>query len=102
MKKDFNGFTDRHAQIVVFAPHEPETVKAYWQKEDLPFIGVPDPDGQLGKRFGQEWHLFKLGRMPAMLIVDPKGTVIFSQYAKHMADIPENRVVFRILEGLKP
>lgn len=101
MKQDIKQFTDRHFQIVVIAPHGAEKVKTYWEKEDLPFIGIPDPDGILGKLYGQEWNLIKLGRMPALFIIDQKGSIAFAQYAKNMADIPENRELFKILDLLK-
>jgi len=101
MKQDIIQFTDRMAQIVVIAPHETEKVKAYWEKEHIPFIGIPDPDGKIGKLYGQEWNLIKLGRMPALFIIDQKGSIAFSQYAKNMADIPENGKLLQILDGLK-
>jgi TolB-like protein len=54
----------------------------------------------LGKLYGQEWNLIKLGRMPALFIIDQKGSIAFAQYAKNMADIPENSELLHILEGL--
>ena len=101
MKRDIKQFKDKKAQIVVIAPHGTAKVKSYWEKENLPFIGIPDSDGTLGKLYGQEWNLIKLGRMPALFIIDQKGEIAFAQYAKNMADIPENTELFKILEGLK-
>jgi peroxiredoxin len=101
MKKEFQQFRSRQARIVVIAPHEVEKAKSYWEKESLPFIGIPDPEGTLGELYGQEWNLIKLGRMPALFIIDQKGSIAFSQYAKNMADIPENTELLQILEGLK-
>ena len=60
MKGDIKQFTDRNTQIVVIAPHEKARVRAYWEKNNLPYIGIPDPDGTLGKLYGQEWTLIKL------------------------------------------
>lgn len=37
--------------------------------------------------------------MPALFVVDRKGTIVFSQYAKNMTDIPENQDLFKIPEG---
>lgn len=101
MKQDIKQFMDRTAQVVVIAPHGTAEVKTYWEKENLPFIGIPDSDGTLGKLYGQEWNLIKLGRMPALFIINQKGSIAFAQYAKNMADIPENGELFKILEGLK-
>ena len=101
MKQDIQQFVDRKAQVVVIAPHETDKTKAYWEKESLPFIGIPDDNGKLGKLYGQEWNLIKFGRMPALFIVDQKGNLAFAQYAKNMADIPENSELFKIIDGLK-
>jgi peroxiredoxin len=76
-------------------------VKAYWEKENIPFTGIPDPDGKIGKLYGQEWNLIKLGRMPAMFIIDQKNAIAFAQYAKNMADIPENGMLLQILFSLR-
>lgn len=100
MKKDFNDFKNRKAQIVVVAPHGAGKVKNYWARENLPFFGIPDPEGTLGKLYGQEWNPIKLGRMPSLFIIDQKGVITFAQYAKNMADIPENDRLFKILEEL--
>ncbi len=101
MKQDIEKFTDKKAKIVVIAPHETEKVKAYLEKEYIPFAGIPDPDGKIGKLYGQEWNLLKLGRMPALFIIDQKGTIAFAQYANNMADILENGKLLKILEELK-
>jgi peroxiredoxin len=101
MQKDIKQFTYRRTQIVVVAPHGTGKVKAYWEREKLPYIGIPDPHGKLGKLYGQEWNLLKLGRMPALFIIDQKGSTAFAQFAKNMADIPENSDLFKIIEGLK-
>jgi len=99
MKQDIKQFTDSKAQIVVIVPHGAEKTKSYWEKESLPYIGIPDSDGTLGKLYGQEWNLVKLGRMPALFIIDQKGTIAFAQYANNMADITDNKKLLQILEG---
>jgi|GEM_PF-433885 peroxiredoxin Q/BCP len=100
MKADHQEFLKRKARIAVVAPHGAEKVKRYWQKEGLPFIGIPDKDGAIGRLYGQEWSLIKLGRMPALFVIDRKGAVILAQYAENMADIPENRGLIQVLEGI--
>lgn len=101
MKQDFGKFTVRNAAIVVVAPHDAEKVAEYWKKEDLPMIGVPDEDEKLAGLYGQEWKLLKLGRMPALFVIDRKGAVAFARYGTGMSDIPENSEVLKVLDGLK-
>ena len=52
MKQDFKEFTSRNATVVVVAPHDAEQVAAYWKKEALPMIGVPDAEGKLADLYG--------------------------------------------------
>ncbi len=101
MKKDFKEFTSRNATLVVVAPHDAEQVAAYWKKEALPMIGVPDAEGRLADLYGQEWKLLKLGRMPALFVVDRVGALVFARYGQSMADIPSNAEVLKLLDGLK-
>ena len=100
MKQDFREFTSRNTTIVVVAPHSAEKVAKFWKEEELPMIGVPDEDGKLARLYGQEWKLLKLGRMPALFVVDRKGALAFAQYGKSMSDIPGNSEMLKVLDGL--
>lgn len=64
-------------------------------------IGIPDNDGKLGDLYGQEWKLLKLGRMPALFVIDGKGVVAYSRYGTSMSDIPENDEILKVLDGLR-
>jgi len=100
MKQDYKEFTSRNTTIVVVAPHAAEKVAEYWKKEELPMIGVPDEDGKLADLYGQEWKLLKLGRMPALFVIDRKGTLAFAQYGTSMSDIPKNSEMLKVLDGV--
>jgi peroxiredoxin len=80
LRQDYQEFVKRQAQVIVVGPEDARAFKAYWQQYDLPFIGLPDPKASVLKLYGQEVNLFKLGRMPAQVIVDKGGTVRFVHY----------------------
>ncbi len=101
MKNDFKDFASRNASIVIVAPHTAEQVAEYWKKEELPMIGISDEDGKLANLFGQEWKLLKLGRMPALFVIDRKGALAFAQYGTSMSDIPSNSEILKVLDGLR-
>ncbi len=63
-------------------------------------IGVPDADGKLANLYGQEWKIVKLGRMPALFVIDRQGALAFAQYGKIMSDIPENNEMLKVLDAL--
>ncbi len=100
LRQDHAEFTRREASILVVGPEKPEAFARYWQEHDLPFVGLPDPTHTVLKLYGQEVNLFRLGRMPAMLIIDREGRVRFVHYGHSMADIPANAEVLALLDRL--
>lgn len=100
LRQEMDEFARRNAAIFVLGPEKPEAFARYWRDHDLPFIGLPDPKHTVLKLYGQEVNLFRLGRMPAMLIVDREGRVRFVHYGHSMADIPSNAEVLALLDQL--
>jgi peroxiredoxin len=100
LRQDYQEFVKRQVQVIVLGPESAGSFKAYWQEHDLPFIGLPDPKASVLKLYGQEVNLFKLGRMPAQVIVDKAGMARFVHYGHSMSDIPENAEVLALLDQL--
>jgi peroxiredoxin Q/BCP len=100
LRQDFAEFEKRHTVILVAGPEDAEGFKAYWDTHRLPFIGLPDPTSSVLKLYGQEVNLFKLGRMPAQVIVDRSGVARYVHYGHSMSDIPDNEELFTILDEL--
>lgn len=100
LRHDFQEFVDRQTKIIVVGPENDRAFAAYWRENDLPFIGLPDPTASVLKLYGQEVNLFKLGRMPAQVIVDREGIARFVHYGHSMSDIPENQELLNILDVL--
>ena len=98
LRQDFQKFNDENTVILVVGPENSNAFANYWAKNDLPFVGLPDPKHTVLKLYGQQIKIFKFGRMPAMVIVDRQGVVRFVHYGHSMSDIPEN---IDVLETLK-
>ena len=90
LRQDYAQFVARDIEVVVVGPEDARAFAAYWQKESLPFIGLPDPTHSVLKLYGQEVSLFKLGRMPAQVLIDKAGVARFVHYGHSMSDIPKN------------
>ena len=101
LRQDFHKFTVRDAVIISVGTENARNFAAYWEENDLPFIGLPDEKRIVLKLYGQEVKLFKLGRMPAQMIVDKKGILRFAHYGHSMSDIPENDELLTILDDLQ-
>jgi peroxiredoxin len=100
LRQDYDRFVERQAEVIVVGPEGQEAFADYWRREDLPFVGLPDPKHSVLKRYGQEVKLFKLGRMPAQVVVDKTGQARYVHYGHSMSDIPSNEEILGLLDGL--
>ena len=89
LRHDYQQFVDRDVEVVVVGPEDARAFSTYWRDKSLPFIGLPDPTYSVLKLYGQEVNLFKLGRMPAQVLIDKAGNVRFCHYGHSMQDIQE-------------
>jgi peroxiredoxin len=100
LRQEYQQIVSRNAEVVVVGPDDEIAFKNYWLKEDLPFVGLADPTHAVASRYGQEVKLLKLGRMPAMMIIDKTRRVRYKHYGGSMSDIPPNREILAILDQL--
>lgn len=98
LRQDYDEFLARDTEVVVLGPENEKAFSNYWQKNDLPFIGLPDPTHTVLKLYGQKINLFKFGRMPAQVIIDKSGKARFIHYGHDMTDIPENEEILKLLD----
>lgn len=100
MRDEYAAFSARDAVILSIGPDGPKTFQRYWESEHLPFVGLPDPTHSVANIYGQEWNLFKLGRMPALLLIDKNGSIRYQYYSASMSDIPENSLILSLLDKM--
>lgn len=98
MRQDYQRFVEVAAEIIVVGPENAESFRKYWMKENLPFIGLPDPEHGVLKLYGQEVNLFKLGRMPAQMLIDKAGRLRYVHYGHSMMDIPSNDEIISLMK----
>ena len=100
LRQDYDKFVALDTEIVVVGPDNAAAFQAYWQKHNLPFVGLPDPEHTILKLYGQEIKLFRFGRMPAQLIIDKAGQARYAHYGHSMRDMPENRELLALLQQI--
>jgi peroxiredoxin Q/BCP len=100
LRQDYDQFTARDAEIVTIGPENAAAFRKYWAENKMPFVGLPDPDHSVLKLYGQQVNLFKLGRMPAQMIIDKSGTLRYIHYGHSMQDIPENAELLELLDQI--
>ncbi len=100
LRQDYQEFVARNVEVVVAGPEDAKAFAVYFQKESLPFIGLPDPKASVLKLYGQEVNLFKLGRMPAQVLIDKAGVARFVHYGHNMTDIPPNEEILSLVDQI--
>jgi peroxiredoxin len=100
LRDDHQRFVGRNTEILAVGPNSPTAFEQYWENENIPFIGLPDPDHNVARMYRQEVNLFKLGRMPLSCVIDKKGYVRFAHYGASMRDIPSNKDLFHVIDEL--
>jgi peroxiredoxin Q/BCP len=100
LRDDYQKFVGRNAEILAVGPNSPTAFEQFWENENIPFIGLPDPDHTVSRLYRQEVNLFKMGRMPLSCIVDTNGFVRYAHYGASMQDIPSNNDLFQVIDQL--
>ncbi len=86
--------------MLVLGPEGPQAFRRYWAENDIPFTGLPDLRSRVAEQYDQEVSLFKLGRMPALFVIDRQGIIRYAHYGDSMEDIPSNEVVLQVLDTI--
>lgn len=99
-RDSYAGFVERGAELIAVGPDGLEQFKRYWQREEIPFIGMPDPENTVAKMYRQEVNLFKFGRMPMNCIVDTEGYIRYIHYSANRMDYPDTEIFFNVIDEL--
>lgn len=98
MRREYQDFVQLNTEIIVVGSEKAESFQKLWKEEDLPFIGLPDPEHTLQELYGQEVRPLKLGRMPAQVLVDTAGRIRHVHYGNSMSDIPPNKEIMVLIQ----
>jgi peroxiredoxin len=100
LRQDYEQFLARGAEVVVVNPDDAADVKSFVRSQALPFPMLVDPGHEIANAYGQEVNLFKLGRMPALVVLDRDGIVRYEHRGGSMMDTPKNSDVLAVLDRL--
>jgi peroxiredoxin Q/BCP len=100
IRDEYALFQQRGAEVLATGPNTEAAFRQYWEKESLPFTGLPDPDHRIAVMYRQRVNLFKLGRMPLLCIIDLDGHIRYAHSGASMADIPENQILLDVIDEL--
>ncbi len=101
LRRDYEKFQERETAVIVVGPEDANKFSKYFKENDLPFIGLPDPKHSVLKLYGQQIKIFKLGRMPAQVLIDKEGVARFIHYGHDMKDIPATEEMLALIDSLE-
>jgi peroxiredoxin Q/BCP len=100
LRQDHDQYVQRNLEVVVIGPEDGPAFADYWRREALPFVGLPDPGHGVLRLYGQQTSLFKLGRLPAQVLVDVDGIARYVHYGHDMSDIPSTAEILAQVDQL--
>ncbi len=101
LRQDYQEFVNRNTEVIAIGPEDEKSFADWWHNEHMPFTGIADPKHIVAKMYGQQVKVLKLGRMPALVIVDRQGRIRYGHYGKSMSDIPSDKDILSLLDELK-
>ncbi len=102
LHQDIQKFKDLKIKVVVICPENMAGVEKFVAKQPLEIDLVADPQHVIADRFKQQVKIFKLGRMPAQIILNKDDKQVFEHYASSMTNIIENNVILSAIKKANP
>ncbi len=100
MRDRIEEFEKRGVQILAIAPDSPEHAQSYFQRNEIPFPALADPDRQVYRQYDVESAMVSLGQRPGLFIVDGEGVVRYAYLGWQQWEIPSVEETLRELDGL--
>ena len=100
LRQDYKDFVDRETEVIAVGPDSQKAFVDFWEENEIPFVGLADPDHKLAKMYDQEVNLLKFGRIPAQMLIDKQGIVRYVHYSNSMSDIPDNVDMLNLIDEI--
>lgn len=88
MRDRIADFEERGAQVIAIAPDTLEHAQAFFQRNDLPFLCLADPDRTVFRRYDVKSAMISLGQRPGLFVIDAEGTVRYAYLGFQQWEIP--------------
>jgi peroxiredoxin len=93
-------FEQRGATVLAIAPDSVEHAREYFQKNDLPFPALGDPDRKVFRQYDVKSAIVSLGQRPGLFIVDKDGIVRYAHLGWQQWEIPTIDETLQQLDAL--
>ena len=100
MRDRIDEFKQRDVQLLAIAPDSLEHARSYFQREEIPFPCLADPDRRVYRQYDVKSAPVSLGQRPGLFIVDGEGMVRYAYLGWQQWQIPSLDETLRELDGL--
>ncbi len=100
MRDSIAEFEKRDAQLLAIAPDSLEHAQSYFERNEIPFPALADPDQEVYRQYDVKSTLVSLGQRPGLFIVDGEGVVRYAYLGWQQWEIPSVEETLRQLDGL--
>ena len=100
MRERYGEFQERGAEVLAIAPDTLERARAYFQRHDIPFPCLPDPDRRVYRQYDVKSALVSLGQRPGLFVIDAEGVVRYAYLGWQQWEIPTIDVTLGQLDAL--
>ena len=87
-------------QLLAIAPDSLEHAQSYFQRNEIPFPCLADPERKVYRQYDVKSALVSLGQRPGLFIVDGDGVVRYAHLGWQQWEIPSVEETLRELDGL--
>ncbi len=100
LRQDYQKYLNRNSEILAIGPEDSKSFADWWHKNNMPFIGIADPNHEIANLYGQRVRWLKGGRLPALMVIDKDGRIRLNHYANSPGDIPSDESILALLDDL--
>lgn len=101
MREDYESIGKAGASVIAIGPDSQDSFRSYFEENQIPFVGLSDPEENVLKSLGQEKNLLKFGRLPAFLLVDNEMTIRYIHYGEKTSDIIDGDTLLALIRNIK-
>ena len=100
MRDRIEEFEKRGVQILAIAPDSLEQAQSYFERNEIPFPCLADPEREVYRQYDVKSALVSMGQRPGLFIVDGEGVVRYAYLGWQQWEIPSVEETLRQLDGL--
>ncbi len=102
MRDRIGEFEERGAQVIAIAPDTLERAHSYFQRNDIPFLCLADPDRVVFRQYDVKSAMISVGQRPGVFIIDSDGVVRYAYLGFQQWEIPSVDDTLAELDRLNP